>query len=90
MLSAAIAAFAAWNVDIPRGQLHEPGRVFCGGTPPGFEGTVHRMLQPLEVCVVRQSPRDDGCERLALLHFTRAAVARCGPPCAGSLCSLSS
>lgn len=36
------------------------------------------MFQPLQVTVVRQSPRDDGCESTALLHFARAAVSRCG------------
>mmetsp|Transcript_51972 Transcript_51972/g.93441 ORF Transcript_51972/g.93441 Transcript_51972/m.93441 type:complete len:145 (+) Transcript_51972:109-543(+) len=74
----AVVAYAAWNVEIPMSRLLEPGRVFCGGTPPGFEGTVHKMLQPIQVAAVRQLPRDDACERYALLQFARAAVARCG------------
>merc|ERR1719229_584360 len=73
-----IVSYTLWNVSIPLGCLHEPGRVFCGGTPPGFEGVVHKMLQPLQVTAVRQAPRDDFCERTALLQFARAAVSRCG------------
>eukprot|EP00811_Abedinium_folium_P010576 NODE_19785_length_827_cov_5.354286.p1 GENE.NODE_19785_length_827_cov_5.354286~~NODE_19785_length_827_cov_5.354286.p1 ORF type:complete len:147 (-),score=30.69 NODE_19785_length_827_cov_5.354286:250-690(-) len=75
---AVIASYCSWHVQIPMGVLHEPGRIFCGGTPPGFEGVCHKMLQPIQVAVLRQSPRDDISERTALLHFTRTAVARCG------------
>merc|ERR1712107_599418 len=79
----AIAAYLQWDVAIPALRLHEPGRVFCGGTPPGFEGVLHGMLQPLQGCVLRQVPRDDCCERLALLHVARAIVSRCAADCLG-------
>mmetsp|Transcript_4686 Transcript_4686/g.7625 ORF Transcript_4686/g.7625 Transcript_4686/m.7625 type:complete len:143 (-) Transcript_4686:82-510(-) len=74
----AIVAYCSWDVEIPFGRILEPGRIFSGGIPRGFEGTVHNILQPIQVAAVRQYPRDEASERYALLQFVRAAVARCG------------
>ena len=71
-----IVAFALWHVATPTAWLHEPGRLYCGGCAGHHRAsgsqTAAMFPDTLGVGIVRQHPRDNGCERQVLVHFTRA------------------
>ena len=74
--SPSIVAFAFWHVATPTACLHEPGRLYCGcvGHHRAWSGSSQTvaMFPERGVGIVRQHPRDNGCEHQVFVHFTRA------------------
>ena len=73
--SPSILAFASWHIQAPDTYLHEPGRLYCAQQGAGRMSCVPHVEMPEGI--VRQHPRDNGCEHQVFLHLTRA-VSRVG------------
>ena len=69
--SPSIVALACWHVATPSTWLHEPGRLYCSAHHSWQVSSVSSTFPDVPIGIVRQHPRDNGCERQVLLHFSR-------------------